>query len=259
MTENNGASVEPGADPIAEADAAREQLAQSQQKQQEGPPDIGDSPDPGSPDPEPSSDGGVDDQPVEPDAFDLSGEKTEEGVDWSAQIEEQIFKNGKFSDHFKAKLAKDRGYSKDEIQDLEAGALHRRTESIRDFMNHAGGREFTRVQEWAKSNLPKAERDAYVNAAQSKDPVTRQIAARDLLSRYRAAGGGESNQMDGVPSRPAPSGPQINSPQDMVGILNDPRGMSAGASREQYNQDKAKAAASFADMLGISVNARPRR
>jgi len=253
MSENTPTQVEPSADPMAEAEAAKAALEQAQNQPQESP-DAGESAPDGDTDPQPSTDGGGDDVDVDPESFNLSAEETEEATDWSEQVEEQIFKHGKFTDHFKSKLAKDRGLSKGEIADMEAGALHRRTESVRDFMQTAGGQEFVEVQKWAQSTMSKEERDYYTSAAMDKNEHARRAAARDLLARYRASGHA-SAQIDGRPARPAQTGPQISGPQDMVNILNDSRGMSSGRSREQYEQERAQAALAFADFLDIPTRA----
>lgn len=245
---------------IQEGEAAKAQL-QAMQAQAQGAASEPAVPTGDAPTAEPGS--GQPQEEVDPNSLDLVGDPDTEVVEagMDDEIDEQIVKHQKFTDHFKKKL-KEKGLGPDAIRALETGALANRTETIRDFIANAGGQEFPQVQEWAKSGaLTKEEQAGYQAAAQSKDQFMRQAAARDLLTRYRAAGGvTPTNHLDGHAASRQQQGYSFEGPSDMLSVLNnDPRMNSGGRVGQQYNQHKQAAAAGLADQLGIDVIVRKPR
>lgn len=260
MTEQNRGVLDPGEDPAAAGEAAKEALAQAQAAQNaqpEGTPDAGDTPVPDQTGADPATDGVADTPAVDADSFDLTGDTTPEGEALSDLVEEQILKNGKFSDHFKGKL-KEKGLDPGTIQDLEAGALHRRTQGIQDFIQHAGGGEtFGKIQKWAQENLPMEERQFYMDAAQSKDAMARQVAARDLAAKYAAANRGPA-QLDGRRPQAQPDNFEYKGPQQMVDMMGDVRQSAVGTTQADYLEERGKTALATADHLGIVPQIRGR-
>ena len=93
---------------------------------------------------------------------------------------------------------------------------------VNSVMNSAGGEaSYNRVVEWAASNLPNAQIDAFDSVVDSGNPAAIGIAFQGLQSAYQEANGYEGRMLQG--KAPSSSGDIYRSQAELVAAMGDPR------------------------------------
>ena len=93
---------------------------------------------------------------------------------------------------------------------------------VNSVQNSAGGEaNYNRVVEWAASNLPEAQIDAFDSVVDSGNPAAIGIAFQGLQSQYNEANGYEGRMLQGKPA--ASSGDIFRSQAELVAAMGDPR------------------------------------
>ncbi len=93
---------------------------------------------------------------------------------------------------------------------------------VNSVQNAAGGEaNYNRVVEWAASNLPEAQIDAFDSVVDSGNPAAIGIAFQGLQSQYNEANGYEGRMLQGKPA--ASSGDIFRSQAELVAAMGDPR------------------------------------
>ena len=93
---------------------------------------------------------------------------------------------------------------------------------VNSVQNAAGGEaNYNRVVEWAASNLPEAQNDAFDSVVDSGNPAAIGIAFQGLQSQYNEANGYEGRMLQGKPA--ASSGDIFRSQAELVAAMGDPR------------------------------------
>ena len=92
---------------------------------------------------------------------------------------------------------------------------------VNSVQNSAGGEaNYNRVVEWAASNLPEAQIDAFDSVVDSGNPAAIGIAFQGLQSQYNEANGYEGRMLQGKPA--ASSGDIFRSQAELVAAMGDP-------------------------------------
>ena len=93
---------------------------------------------------------------------------------------------------------------------------------VNSVQNSAGGEaNYNKVVEWAASNLPEAQIDAFDSVVDSGNPAAIGIAFQGLQSQYNEANGYEGRMLQGKPA--ASSGDIFRSQAELVAAMGDPR------------------------------------
>ena len=93
---------------------------------------------------------------------------------------------------------------------------------VNSVQNAAGGEaNYNRVIEWAASNLPDAQVDAFDSVVDSGNPAAIGIAFQGLQSAYNDANGYEGRMLQG--KAPSSSGEVFRSQAELVSAMGDPR------------------------------------
>ena len=93
---------------------------------------------------------------------------------------------------------------------------------VNSVQNAAGGEaNYNRVVQWAASNLPEAQLDAFDSVVDSGNPAAIGIAFQGLQSQYNEANGYEGRMLQGKPA--ASSGDIFRSQAELVAAMGDPR------------------------------------
>ena len=93
---------------------------------------------------------------------------------------------------------------------------------VNSVMNSAGGEaSYNRVVEWAASNLPNAQIDAFDSVVDSGNPAAIGIAFQGLQSAYNESNGYEGRMLQG--KAPSSSGDIYRSQAELVAAMGDPR------------------------------------
>ena len=93
---------------------------------------------------------------------------------------------------------------------------------VNSVMNSAGGEaSYNRVVEWAASNLPNAQIDAFDSVVDTGNPAAIGIAFQGLQSAYNDANGYEGRMLQG--KAPSSSGEVYRSQAELVAAMGDPR------------------------------------
>ena len=93
---------------------------------------------------------------------------------------------------------------------------------VNSVMNSAGGEaSYNRVVEWAASNLPNAQIDAFDSVVDSGNPAAIGIAFQGLQSAYNESNGYEGRMLQG--KAPSSSGDTYRSQAELVAAMGDPR------------------------------------
>ena len=93
---------------------------------------------------------------------------------------------------------------------------------VNSVQNAAGGEaNYNRVIEWAASNLPNAQVDAFDSVVDSGNPAAIGIAFQGLQSAYNDANGYEGRMLQG--KAPSSSGEVFRSQAELVSAMGDPR------------------------------------
>jgi len=93
---------------------------------------------------------------------------------------------------------------------------------VNSVQNAAGGEaNYNRVVEWAASNLPEAQIDAFDSVVDTGNPAAIGIAFQGLQSRYEEANGYEGRMLQGKPA--GNSGQVFRSQAELVAAMGDPR------------------------------------
>ena len=93
---------------------------------------------------------------------------------------------------------------------------------INSVQNAAGGEaNYNRVVEWAASNLPDAQIDAFDSVVDTGNPAAIGIAFQGLQSQYNESNGYEGRMLQGKPA--ASSGDIFRSQAELVAAMGDPR------------------------------------
>ena len=93
---------------------------------------------------------------------------------------------------------------------------------VNSVQNAAGGEaNYNRVVEWAASNLPEAQIDAFDSVVDTGNPAAIGIAFQGLQSRYEEANGYEGRMLQGKPAGNA--GQVFRSQAELVAAMGDPR------------------------------------
>ena len=93
---------------------------------------------------------------------------------------------------------------------------------VNSVQNAAGGEaNYNRVVQWAASNLPEAQIDAFDSVVDSGNPAAIGIAFQGLQSQYNEANGYEGRMLQGKPA--ASSGDIFRSQAELVAAMGDPR------------------------------------
>ncbi len=93
---------------------------------------------------------------------------------------------------------------------------------VNSVQNAAGGEaNYTRIIEWAASNLDNKSIDAFDNVVDSGNPAAINIAFAGLQSRYNEANGYEGRMLQGKPA--ASRGDVYRSQAELVAAMGDPR------------------------------------
>ncbi len=93
---------------------------------------------------------------------------------------------------------------------------------VNSVQNAAGGEaNYNRVVEWAASNLPDAQIDAFDSVVDSGNPAAIGIAFQGLQSQYNEANGYEGRMLQGKPA--TSSGDIFRSQAELVAAMGDPR------------------------------------
>ena len=93
---------------------------------------------------------------------------------------------------------------------------------VNSVQNSAGGEaNYNRIVEWAASNLPDAQIDAFDSVVDSGNPAAIGIAFQGLQSAYNDANGYEGRMIQG--RAPSSSGQVFRSQAELVAAMGDPR------------------------------------
>ena len=93
---------------------------------------------------------------------------------------------------------------------------------VNSVQNSAGGEaNYNRVVEWAASNLPDKQIDAFDSVVDSGNPAAIGIAFQGLQSQYNEANGYEGRMLQGKPA--SSSGDVYRSQAELVAAMGDPR------------------------------------
>ena len=93
---------------------------------------------------------------------------------------------------------------------------------VNSVQNSAGGEaNYNRVVEWAASNLPDRQIDAFDSVVDSGNPAAIGIAFQGLQSQYNEANGYEGRMLQGKPA--SSSGEIFRSQAELVAAMGDPR------------------------------------
>ena len=93
---------------------------------------------------------------------------------------------------------------------------------VNSVQNSAGGEaNYNRIVEWAASNLPDAQIDAFDSVVDSGNPAAIGIAFQGLQSQYNDANGYEGRMIQG--RAPSSSGQVFRSQAELVAAMGDPR------------------------------------
>ena len=93
---------------------------------------------------------------------------------------------------------------------------------VNSIQNAAGGEaNYNRVVQWAASNLPEQQIDAFDSVIDSGNPAAIGIAFQGLQSKYNEANGYEGRMLQGKPASSA--GEVYRSQAELVAALGDPR------------------------------------
>ena len=93
---------------------------------------------------------------------------------------------------------------------------------VNSVQNSAGGEaNYNRVVEWAASNLPDNQIDAFDSVVDSGNPAAIGIAFQGLQSQYNEANGYEGRMLQGKPA--SSSGEIFRSQAELVAAMGDPR------------------------------------
>ena len=93
---------------------------------------------------------------------------------------------------------------------------------VNSVQNSAGGEaNYNRIVEWAASNLPDAQIDAFDSVVDSGNPAAIGIAFQGLQSAYNDANGYEGRMLQG--RAPSSSGEIFRSQAELVAAMGDPR------------------------------------
>ena len=93
---------------------------------------------------------------------------------------------------------------------------------VNSVQNAAGGEaNYNRIVEWAASNLPEAQIDAFDSVVDTGNPAAIGIAFQGLQSRYEEANGYEGRMLQGKPA--GNSGQVFRSQAELVAAMGDPR------------------------------------
>ena len=93
---------------------------------------------------------------------------------------------------------------------------------VNSVQNSAGGEaNYNRIVEWAASNLPDAQIDAFDSVVDSGNPAAINIAFQGLQSQYNEANGYEGRMLQG--RAPKSNGEIFRSQAELVAAMGDPR------------------------------------
>ena len=93
---------------------------------------------------------------------------------------------------------------------------------VNSVQNSAGGEaNYNRVVEWAASNLPDKQIDAFDSVVDSGNPAAINIAFQGLQSQYNEANGYEGRMLQGKPA--SSTGDVYRSQAELVAAMGDPR------------------------------------
>jgi len=93
---------------------------------------------------------------------------------------------------------------------------------VNSIQNSAGGEaNYNRIVDWAASNLPEAQIDAFDSVVDTGNPAAIGIAFQGLQSRYEEANGYEGRMLQGKPA--GNSGQVFRSQAELVAAMGDPR------------------------------------
>jgi hypothetical protein len=93
---------------------------------------------------------------------------------------------------------------------------------VNSVQNSAGGEaNYNRIVEWAASNLPENQIDAFDSVVDSGNPAAIGIAFQGLQSQYNEANGYEGRMLQG--RAPSSSGEVFRSQAELVAAMGDPR------------------------------------
>ena len=93
---------------------------------------------------------------------------------------------------------------------------------VNSVQNSAGGEaNYNRIVEWAASNLPNNQIDAFDSVVDSGNPAAIGIAFQGLQSQYNEANGYEGRMLQG--KAPSSSGEVFRSQAELVAAMGDPR------------------------------------
>ena len=93
---------------------------------------------------------------------------------------------------------------------------------VNSVQNAAGGEaNYNRVIEWAASNLPNAQIDAFDSVVDSGNPAAINIAFQGLQRSYEEANGYEGRMLQG--KAPSSAGERFRSQAELVAAMGDPR------------------------------------
>jgi hypothetical protein len=159
------------------------------------------------------------------------------GVDY-ARLQAELTKDGKLGDETYADLEK-RGIPRAMVDDFIAARTEQASAARSYALDGIGEETFGQVVEWAKSNLPQADIDAFnrlVDGAKSKDDL--RAAVSNLHARYEQANGHEPSLSNAPRNQPA--GNVYRDIAEMQADMNDPRYHKSEAFREQVQAKLAR-------------------
>lgn len=140
------------------------------------------------------------------------------GVDYTA-LQTEYAEKGALSTATYAKLA-EVGFDKAVVDSFIAGQSALTEQRVSRAHAEVGGEEnFSRIQEWAKTGLTKAEVETFNKAVEGSDEELLQ-AVRSLKASYEKVNGRQPHLMGGTP--PAASGPGYESSAQMVADMRNP-------------------------------------
>jgi hypothetical protein len=144
----------------------------------------------------------------------------------------EFAEKGSLSPESYTKLQSDWGLPKDVVDSYIEGQKARSQAFTQSIHSEVGGAEqYKQMTEWARQNLPQAEKETFNAAIDSADEARVRFAVAALKSRYVAAVGQAPNLLSG---RPAATGPlPFQSKGEMVRAINDPRYRSDSAYRAE--------------------------
>ena len=158
--------------------------------------------------------------PEDAPAFSLINEASEEYYANDGQLSEETI--SKFSEMSSQDLVN--AYL--EIQANNPQAAQQSTQmseaQVNSVQNSAGGEaNYNRVVEWAASNLPDNQIDAFDSVVDSGNPAAINIAFQGLQSQYNEFNGYEGRMLQGKPA--SSSGEIFRSQAELVAAMGDPR------------------------------------